>query len=459
MTSKVPNQNHKIVFAGGGTAGHIMPGLAVADALLDLGYTKNDILFMGSQKGMEKSLVEKAGFETVLYNTKGLLRRISFANIDAMTKFLFHNGKSFISAYSYLKKHRPKVLVMLGGYAGFIPSFAAVCLQIPTVVVNVDTAPGLSNRIIGRFAKVNTLPFASQKIKRSLVIGTPIAKRVSDLTNFLLSGDEGGRISHLREFASDGFLNKLPLGVANDITKESSLENTDLEFLVLSIMSGSLGAYNINKNIPDLVLKLGMDDKLKCFAGRILVYHVVGERDFEEIKSHCFSLRESNVDIAQSDDSSARFVLLRDEGKKVVFRLEKKGSTLEESESLFYSEYCVVSYEDKVPELLSVTDLFIGRAGASTVAELVTVGVPSLLIPLPNAPRDHQRENIKALLREKAVCSIDDDRLDQNVLYQIVTDLLLDKERRKQMALSINKFAKKDAAATVAGLLRLIDAG
>jgi len=188
-----------------------------------------------------------------------------------------------------------------------------------------------------------------------------------------------------------------------------------------------------------------------------LIYHVTGERDFDKIRLHCLRSHEHRSCNETSPGRKFSFALLEEKDKKIIFEIREEGELLAKEKSYVDVKYCVAGYEDKVPQLLCVTDLFLGRAGASTVAELSALGVASILVPLPNAPRDHQRENIKLFLNEQAVLSIEDENLNGENLYRMVSSALLDQNMRQKMAASINQFGKKEAATVIAELVRSID--
>ncbi len=433
------DKTYKFVFAGGGTAGHIVPGLAVAAALVDTGYKKDDILFMGSTKGMEKFLIPKAGYDIRLYDTKGLVRRLSLENFFKVLEMSADNSRSFLRALKDLRRIKPDLIVMLGGYAGLIPALAGLVLGAKVAVVNVDSVPGLSNRIVGRFAAVNTLPQAVPGVKRAVVTGTPIRTDAASRKNFLLQNDNGIRSSAIKVF----------FGTASTPGSDQGPDGTPgtRDPLFFTVMSGSLGAYSINKVLPRLV---GAMAEKSIFGSRpLFVYHVTGERDFDLTVADCG--KTFTAETGEKNGSGAKKAYkteLRKEGeRKTVFSL------LSADGSRLLAEYCLAAYEDRIPELMEASDLFLGRAGASTVAEIAAIGVPSVLVPLPKAPRDHQRENIDEMAKKGALIGIDDADLTWDNLFGLIPSLLGDGERRREMALRLYEFGEREAAATVAGLL------
>ena len=105
-------------------------------------------------------------------------------------------------------------------------------------------------------------------------------------------------------------------------------------------------------------------------------------------------------------------------------------------------------------EIMAAADLVISRAGATTVAEISIMGAPSVLIPLPNAPGDHQTENAKALYATGGAIHLKDNELDGNRLKNEVVALLSEKENLKHMAIAAKKQGRPNAALDIADLVR-----
>ncbi|HEV2368293.1 MAG TPA: glycosyltransferase, partial [Acidimicrobiales bacterium] len=121
-----------------------------------------------------------------------------------------------------------------------------------------------------------------------------------------------------------------------------------------------------------------------------------------------------------------------------------------EREGLFYR---AVEFERRMPALLAAADVILCRAGASTVAEVATAGVPAVLVPLPNAPGDHQTANARALADAGAAVVLPDSECTPDRLEQIVGGLLGDREKRERMGAAGVAVARPGAADRVAALL------
>lgn len=144
-----------IAFTGGGTGGHIYPGLAVADQLRSLCKEKGNencrILWIGSSSGMDKRIVEASGSADLFYGIPaGKLRRyFSFKNIIDVFKIF----GGFVKAFFILKKEKPSVLFSKGGFVSVPPCFAAKLLKIPVYTHECDFSPGLATKLNSKVAK------------------------------------------------------------------------------------------------------------------------------------------------------------------------------------------------------------------------------------------------------------------------------------------------------------------
>ncbi len=147
-----------------------------------------------------------------------------------------------------------------------------------------------------------------------------------------------------------------------------------LDRTVVAVWAGSLGARSINRAVSRLAIS---------WADRtdICLYHVVGRRDWDK-----YRLASSNDALQSSAPTSPG----------------------QDGNGLCYE---VVEYEDQMPLLLAAADLAVCRGGASTAAELAVAGLPSILVPLPNAPRDHQRANGRELVEAGGAIQLNDDQL------------------------------------------------
>jgi UDP-N-acetylglucosamine:LPS N-acetylglucosamine transferase len=115
--------------------------------------------------------------------------------------------------------------------------------------------------------------------------------------------------------------------------------------------------------------------------------------------------------------------------------------------------YQPVEFESRMDLVLAAADLVVCRAGATSVAELAVVGVPSLLVPLPGAPGDHQTANARYLERAGAAVVVPDSELEPARLVEIVDAMLTDRDRLTRMAYAARSGGRRDAAKAVARLV------
>ena len=180
--------NDIVAFTGGGTAGHIIPGLAVADELKELALKNNksiEIYWIGCSKGMDKNIVEKAvgtdgkAVASSFYGiSSGKLRRyFSWQNFTD----LFRIAAGYFQARKILKKLKPAVLFSKGGFVSVPPCLAAKHLGIPVFTHECDFTLGLANRLNFKSAKTMFVSYEETKNRlsdierqRVLVSGNPV---------------------------------------------------------------------------------------------------------------------------------------------------------------------------------------------------------------------------------------------------------------------------------------------
>ncbi len=143
------NNTLRIILSGGGTAGHIYPALAVAEALKSRLGDRVDILFVGAEGKMEMERVPKAGFEIVGLPVAGLQRRLAASNLSLPFKVV----KSVRKARQILRSFRPDIVAGFGGYASAPLLWMAQQMGIPTLIQEQNSHAGLTNRILGRRAQ------------------------------------------------------------------------------------------------------------------------------------------------------------------------------------------------------------------------------------------------------------------------------------------------------------------
>ena len=141
-------QHPRFIVTGGGTGGHIYPALAVAGELRGR-HPEGEILYVGAQKGLEKDLVPREGYEFRALDIRGMERKISFGALVSAFKAIGSVGQ----AMGIIRQFRPDAVIGTGGYASFPVGAAAVLSHVPLILHEQNVYPGLANRMLGRFAK------------------------------------------------------------------------------------------------------------------------------------------------------------------------------------------------------------------------------------------------------------------------------------------------------------------
>ena len=162
------------VVTGGGTAGHVLPALAVAEQLVDRGHDSGEILYVGAQRGIETRLVPPTGFPHVFFDVVGVQRRLDRANLGFLPKL----ARATASATTLLRERRPRVVVSVGGYASLPAVLAARRLHVPIVVVSYDRRPGRASQLAARFAAASAVSFPESGLPRAELTGAPLRRSV-----------------------------------------------------------------------------------------------------------------------------------------------------------------------------------------------------------------------------------------------------------------------------------------
>jgi len=165
-----------IVFAGGGTGGHVFPGLAVARALRER-VPEHPIEWIGTAGGLEERLVPRAGFPLRVLPLAGAARRGALQKLRAAVLAL---AGTFRCAWRFAGR-RPVLLVGVGGFASGPAVLAALLLGVPTLLLEQNAFPGATNRMLSRFADATAVAFAEageHLAGRVVVTGNPVRPEI-----------------------------------------------------------------------------------------------------------------------------------------------------------------------------------------------------------------------------------------------------------------------------------------
>ncbi|HUC04687.1 MAG TPA: UDP-N-acetylglucosamine--N-acetylmuramyl-(pentapeptide) pyrophosphoryl-undecaprenol N-acetylglucosamine transferase, partial [Acidimicrobiales bacterium] len=234
-----------IVVAGGGTAGHVVPSLEIARALVARGHDPDSIELYGSRRGQEAQTWPTLEFAFTLLPGRGIRRSLTPDALWANAGALLGLAWAALRATVAFVLHRPRVVVLVGGYASFPAGIAAVLTRVRFVTVTTDAVPGAVNRLFGPLAAANAVAFEGTKIRRAQVTGTPVRPELLHLDR----SPQGRRAARAR------------LGLPPDR-------------LTVTAVGGSIGARRINRAVAELASR--WSDR-----GDLTLLHVTGRRDFE----------------------------------------------------------------------------------------------------------------------------------------------------------------------------------
>ena len=145
----------RVLIAGGGTGGHIIPALAVARELV--AHHDAEILFVGTARGMESRLVPEAGFQLRLVDV-GQLKNVSLVT---RLRTLMNLPRSVMACRRLIREFKPSVVFGVGGYASGPAMAAALQLKIPAMAFEPNAMPGLANRLVGKRVQAAAVNFAA----------------------------------------------------------------------------------------------------------------------------------------------------------------------------------------------------------------------------------------------------------------------------------------------------------
>jgi UDP-N-acetylglucosamine--N-acetylmuramyl-(pentapeptide) pyrophosphoryl-undecaprenol N-acetylglucosamine transferase len=330
----------KLAVAGGGTGGHLFPGLAVAELARERGVA-TEVVFFGAERGIESWAVPKAGFDLVAEKVHG----IAGGSPVAAVRSIFEMIGAAVRARREIRRRGIDVVIGLGGYASAPAVLAARSAGVPVVLLEQNRRPGISNRALGLLATKVCTSFESTASSfpagRSVCTGNPLRR---------------------------GF------------GERPAMTGRDL----LLVFGGSAGARSLNRGMVAALSELARDAAfLTSLPGGKLppVVHQVGKPFVDEVTA---AYAEAGVPVE------------------------------------------VTAFIEDMPAMYARARLAVCRAGATSIAELLATGTPSVLVPLATSAGDHQTENAREL--EHAGASrlvVDDDRCASS-LAQVLRGLLGD---------------------------------
>ena len=356
----------KVVVAGGGTAGHVSPAIALARAL-----EGDEVTFIGTEAGVEATMVPTAGFPLEHIEVAGFDRSkpASFPRVAARAAGAVRGSRRV------LRDIAADVVVGMGGYVSLPVSLAAAATRTPLVLHEQNIVFGLAHRVTKPFAKRVAVSFQetmSGAGKKGVWTGNPVQPE-------LVNADVA-------------------------VERERALQTFELDAhrTTVLVFGGSLGA----KRVTDAALGLA-----EMWSGRsdVQVLHILGRRGGDPPK-------------------------------------------LETGDLI----YRVVPYVDRMIEAYAIADVAVCRGGASTVAELTVVGVPSVIVPYPYH-RDRQQERHATVLASSGAAEIlADSEATPDTLAAVLESLMSDPVRLAGMGTAARALGRPDAAQRLAEIVRTV---
>ncbi|MGB9709887.1 MAG: undecaprenyldiphospho-muramoylpentapeptide beta-N-acetylglucosaminyltransferase [Thermodesulfovibrio sp.] len=234
----------KVIIAGGGTGGHLFPGLALAECI-DQKYPEAKIVFVGTQRGLESKVIPKTKYELKFISIQGFVGKSAGQKLKSIITLF----KSISESKNILEAFSPDVVFGVGGYASFPVVLTAALKKIPTIILEQNTVPGLANKILARVASAVAVSypetidyFPKQKV---YLTGTPIRKKILE----------------------------------GDLEKAKQLFNIKEGKLTILIFGGSLGARKINKAMTEAL------PYLLPLKDRIQIIHQTGQNDLNWVSA------------------------------------------------------------------------------------------------------------------------------------------------------------------------------
>jgi len=394
----------------GGTGGHIMPGLAVADILRSRGWK---VTWLGAPDSMEAELVPKHGYEMAWVRFSGLRGKGLLRKLMLPLNLLIALAQSAVAIF----RHRPDVVLGMGGYITFPGGVMAALLRRPLVIHEQNSIAGLSNKVLARIAQ-KTLSGFPDVLPKSVWCGNPVRSSIAGLP-----------APQMRYAARSGRLNVLVVG-------------------------GSLGAKALNETMPQALALLPE-------GIRPNVVHQTGKQHFATVQqlyqqagvqaggmTRCAQAAGAGMPSPHLLPQTAGCAITSDLASVVG-----SPSRMASCSTSNVSEVDIRPFLDDMAGSYANADVVICRAGALTIAELAAAGVASILVPFPFAVDDHQTYNARFLSERGAAWLLPQSELSAEKLAQLLRDLVNDEQGREKlaaMAQQARSVAKADAAQQVA---------
>jgi len=248
----------RVLITGGGTGGHINPALAVAQKVRHEN-PSDAILYVGTKNSLESELVPKEGFEFKSVTAKYLRRKITFENIVT----LFASAKGVMESFGIINEFKPDIVVGTGGYVCGPVVLAAHLKKIPTMILEQNVFPGITNKLLSKI--VDTIGISFEEAKR---------------------------------YFPEGVQNKLIL-VGNPVRKEITATDRRKSRIKYSLKPEDVFIYSFGGSGGQVSLNEAIIDVIRYYNGNknVKLLHVTGKRLYESFMEE---LKNKNIEIEEN---------------------------------------------------------------------------------------------------------------------------------------------------------------
>lgn len=343
----------RLIIAGGGTGGHLFPGIALATALQQR-IPATQVLFIGTSRLLDQQALAGRGFELAALDCGG----VKGLNLAAKLRSLLQLPGAVVEALRILRRFRPDLVFGVGGYVTGPVLLAARLLRIPIGIHEQNSVPGMANRWAGKLADRICIslpcipPFPPA---RTVQTGNPVRQ---------------------------------------EILAAAGQEKPVAAMPTVLVLGGSQGAHRVN------TLMMAAMEQLVAEHVPVRLIHQTGTADQESV-AQCY---------------------------------QRLGIEAE-----------VVPFIRDMAGVYARADLVVSRAGATTLAELAVMGLPTLLIPYPYAADNHQVTNGEYYVKGGGCLVLEESGLSGGILARTLSEHLHNPEELHTMAASMKTMAMPDA--------------
>jgi len=264
-----------LMIAGGGTGGHIYPAIAVAQEFVARD-PRRRVVFVGTEYGLEKTIVPRAGFPLEFISVGGLKGK----GAGDLVKNVVRLPLGFAQAWRVVGKHKPNVVLGVGGYSSGPVLVAAKLRGVPTAIHDSNAFPGLTNRIVARFVTAAAVGFADAaprlKRKDAVVTGNPIRReffetptppRGAKMRLLVFGGSQGSRV--LNDVVTGALFFLAPMKETLEIVHQTGPK--DLDRVREAYRSSAFASARVVPYLDPIVNEIAAADLVVCRAGAMTI--------------------------------------------------------------------------------------------------------------------------------------------------------------------------------------------